>query len=353
MQAWDGNTSYTIGQFVFHDGDVFCALQDVPAEYGIEPSRELYLDYWKLWGTAWVPPAGGGGTPWHQGDPGVLAALINNNPAFLKGLITNLAPAPAADIFNFPGTGQFLTSLIGQLDPTPLAAIFNSNGAWCSNFLAALSPQMLASVVNANGAWMASLLGALHAAGAENSLATAINQNPTFFASLLMNLNGVVMGGVISQNPTFFSDLLASIDPVVVAAMINGHPAYLSSIVGNLAPQVIADVMAAPASREFLRFVLLTINPTTVANFINTDPEWWTTFFSTLMGGQVFKGADGQDSTVPGPQGPPGLQGPPGSGEWHWHGEMIAEGTGEGKERKMSVCPMFSTETKVEECSWF
>lgn len=40
-----------------------------------------------------------------------------------------------------------------------------------------------------------------------------------------------------------------------------------------------------------------------------------------------------------------------------WHGEIVAEGAREGKEREMPVCPMFSTETNDkecrEDCAWY
>jgi hypothetical protein len=198
----------------------------------------------------------------------------------MEGLMANLDEHVVGGVVN--SNGSFLGTLVSSLDTTRLAAAINANPGFVRLMIANMDAQgsanMLHGVHVAQGEndIIGRLLAAIHTAGAEGTIASAINANPTFLAdmmggqdpkmladminssdvsgtgnSLLMNLlgpsglNPVVLAGAMNAHPTMTGQLLANLDPSVISTALNANVNLLPDLLAMLDTRLVTDTMLA------------------------------------------------------------------------------------------------------------
>jgi hypothetical protein len=214
------------------------------------------------------------------------AQAINANPGFLKALLSyidinkinnmmsstwswtakmvgKLDPGVIAGIVNANGT--FLTRLVSKLDPDALAQGMNADPAFVIALVGKLSPQVVANVVNNNGTFLKQFMGKMNV----QTTAQAINNNVPFVRDLVSFLNPHVIAGVVNDmDPTITQKMLLpppnGIDPAVIATIVNTNGQFLDSLLANLNPTVLANALNTDGGQSFLTAML---NPT-----IGLDP---------------------------------------------------------------------------------
>jgi hypothetical protein len=177
-------------------------------------------------------------------DTNRLAQAINANPGFLRLMIANMDAEGMAEMQHTLHVQQGSDDFIGRLltaihaagAENEIASAINSNPTFLADMMGgppgdpAWMPSVIANVVNSanvsgvpNGLLMKLL--APVAAGGLNPvvLAQAMNTNPTGTGQILANLNPTVISNALNANPNLLPDLLAVLDTrLVTDTMFNG-----------------------------------------------------------------------------------------------------------------------------------
>jgi hypothetical protein len=234
---------------------------------------------------------------------------LNNNPAFIRELIENITAPTAIAIAQGINLScqkahadpnyRFLRNMLANLSST--VAQFSAQGldanpqkqalitALIQNLNAGAVAPVIASGVNNNAAVQAmipTLMNQLNAATAQ-TIALALNANPSMTSWLLQALDPAMVADLLNTNPDFIADLLPNLDGSVIANAINAeyamHPG--SSLIERLfaSPDMsganLADTLAN-FGLPFLTDVLSNLDGTMVAAAINGAP---TDFLSELV----------------------------------------------------------------------
>jgi hypothetical protein len=210
-------------------------------------------------------------------NPAVLTQASEGSAAFMEGLMANLDAHVIGPIVN--NNSSFLTTLVGSLDPTRLAAAISANPDFLRLMVANMNAKGMAEMQHAVHVAQGSedivgrLLEAIHAAGAEGTLASAINANGTFLANMMGGQNPAVLADLINYTgPSgdagvagvpngLIMQLLApgALNPVVLAQAMNAHPEVTGRLLANLDPTVISN--ALNANQNLLPDLLAMVDP--------------------------------------------------------------------------------------------
>jgi hypothetical protein len=267
-------------------------------------------------------------------EPATLGYVINNNPTFVKGMISYLdAHASAVPMNNSdltvrlmrydPASGTF------PLSPAVVANLLNTHGEFVANLLGAngggLAPT-IANAVNVNGAWLTAMMNETTAIGGNADIVDVINNNPgaqALINSLLQPgmLSPSILAGAMAANPGMTIAMLAAppvgINPAplmqilddpritafvgslmghmdaggtkdMVKELVNpngGHAGQyhmISNLLKNIQPQVIANAIAGPAGAEntnvLRRMEMYGITVIQLSGMNLSNMEGWTQF---------------------------------------------------------------------------
>jgi hypothetical protein len=188
-------------------------------------------------------------------DPKVITQASEGSAAFVEGLMTNLDERVIGGVVN--NRGSFLSTLVGSLDTNRLAAAINANPEFLRLMIANMDAKGMADMQHAVHLEQGSddivgrLLAAIHVAGAEGALASAINSNGQFLADVMGGQDPKVLADVVNRADVsgvpngLIMQLIPLLNPVVLAQAMNAHPAVTGQLLANLDITVISNALNA------------------------------------------------------------------------------------------------------------